>query len=410
MRFRSIFAVLLALQPLAAGPQRPFPQHTRYQAPQSLLPAHHVRSTLDDDVRMFYQHWKSSYLVKAGIDPAGHALYRVNFGTRQPARTVSEGQGYGMLITALMAGHDPEAREIFDGLHAFALAHPSTIDSRLMSWQVPSGKKSGDDSAFDGDADIAHALLLAHAQWGGKGDSGYADASRIRIKAILESTIGPQSRLPLLGDWVEADGRKYNQFTPRSSDFMPAHFRSWARFTQDETWVTVAEKCSRLAAGLVDGFSPQCGLLPDFIIEAASNPRPAPPRFLEGAHDGDYYYNAGRVPWRIGSDALLNATPESMEYCRKLSRWASGHTDETPAKLHAGYRLNGAILKGGGGFTTFFAAPIGVAAMLDPNGQTWLDALYASVRATREDYFEDSVNLLCMITMTGNLWDPTSSR
>ena len=70
-----------------------------------------------------------------------------------------------------------------------------------MSWQVP-GEPEGSASAFDGDADIAYALLLADAQWGSGGSIDYAREARTMIAGILESTIGPDSRLPMLGDWV----------------------------------------------------------------------------------------------------------------------------------------------------------------------------------------------------------------
>jgi len=55
-------------------------------------------------------------------------------------------------------------------------------------------------------------------------------------------------------------------------------------------------------------YSPATGLLPDFFEPvSASDPnlRPASPDFLEGPNDGFYYYNALRVPFRIGVDALL---------------------------------------------------------------------------------------------------------
>lgn len=45
---------------------------------------------------------------------------------------MSEGQGYGMIIVALMAGTIPTRRPSFDGQSRFAPQHPSTIDARLM--------------------------------------------------------------------------------------------------------------------------------------------------------------------------------------------------------------------------------------------------------------------------------------
>ena len=55
-------------------------------------------------------------------------------------------------------------------------AHPSEIDSRLMDWNVP--EPEGNDSAFDGDADIAFGLLLADAQWGSAGRVNYKAEAR----------------------------------------------------------------------------------------------------------------------------------------------------------------------------------------------------------------------------------------
>jgi hypothetical protein len=132
---------------------RPFPQHVEY-APGSILPTHRTQEELDDDVRTFYDYWKSEYLIEDGVSEDGSPMYRVAFGKSDEARgtTVSEGQGYGMMIVPIMAGHDPDAQIIFDGLWAFARAHPSEIDPRLMDWIVPD--PAGNDSAFD-DADIA---------------------------------------------------------------------------------------------------------------------------------------------------------------------------------------------------------------------------------------------------------------
>ena len=65
-------------------------------------------------MRAAYDRWKAHYLVTvSGSTPSGGALYRVSYGSLDPSRTVSEGQGYGMVIVALMAGNDPDAQSIF---------------------------------------------------------------------------------------------------------------------------------------------------------------------------------------------------------------------------------------------------------------------------------------------------------
>jgi Endoglucanase Y len=385
----------------------PFPQHLTYAA-GTIRPSRFTQAEQDDQVRAYYDVWKSRYLLAAGVAD-GSPLYRVSFGSTNPARTVSEGQGYGMVIVASMAGHDPDAQSIFDGLWKFSRNYPSAIDPRLMAWEVPVG--GGSDSAFDGDSDIAYALLLADSQWGGDGSVDYLAEARTVIAAILASTIGPESRLPLLGDWVRPDGETTNQYTPRSSDFMPAHFRAFGRASADPVWQEIVTRVQAVISYLQTSYSPAIGLLPDFIVPRSPDdhtPRPAPPNFLEAETDGDYSYNAGRDPWRIGIDALINADEASRTQAGRIADWAKAATGGDPLALHAGYHLDGTPLPGRDHFTIFYAAPIGVAAMLDPANQQWLDALYDTVHARHEDYYEDSVTLLSLLVMTGNAWNPAT--
>jgi endo-1,4-beta-D-glucanase Y len=389
LRTLSALVLLVATLEVAAAPRRPFPQHTRH-ASETILPSHRTQSELDDDVRAYYGVWKSKFLKTDG------SLYRVSFGSTNPGRTVSEGQGYGMVIVAMMAGHDPDAQTIFDGLWKFAREYPSRGDSRLMSWQVPPGN---DASAFDGDADIAYGLLLAHAQWGSDGEIDYRGAAGEVIAGMFASTVGPQSRLPMLGDWVDPNGAQYNQDTVRTSDFMPTHFRAFG-------WTQVLKETQALIESLQATYSPNTGLLPDFVVNGA----PAPPHFLEAVSDGDYGYNAGRDPWRLGMDAVLHGDPQSRGAARRIAQWARAATDGDPLRLRGGYRLDGTPLPGRDYFTIFFASPIGVAAMTDASQQEWLNAIYETVRARHEDYYEDSVTMLCMLVMSGNAWSPVQSR
>ena len=402
-------ALEYASMPAGDEAMRPFPQHVTYAA-GTIRPNRRSQEQQDDDVRAAYDHWKASYLKAAGTDDQGRPLYRVSFGSSDPGRTVSEGQGYGMIIVALMAGYDADAHTLFDGLWRFTRAHPSTIDSRLMAWEVPEDPASGADSAFDGDADMAYGLLLAAAQWGNDGDIDYAAAATQLITAIRESTIGPQSYLPELGDWVDPDGVQYSQYSPRSSDFMSAHFRAYGRFTGDPAWTQVLAATQSTIDFMQATYSPSTGLLPDFMVPASASDhtlRPAPPNHLEGPNDGAYGYNAGRDPWRMATDALINGDPVSLAQTRRLANWIATATEGDPAKIRAGYQLDGTPLPGINYFTTFFAAPFGAALMTTPEHQAFLNDLYDSVYSRREDYYEDSVTLLTLLLMTGNYWDPT---
>lgn len=387
-----------------------FPVHSVY-APGSILPNHRTQAQMDDDLRAFYDYWKATYVIQDGQDEQGHLLYRIGFGkdAEGQANTVSEGQGYGMIILPVMEGYDPEAQTIFDGLWRFARLHPSTVDARLMDWNILIGE--GDDSAFDGDADMALGLLMADAQWGSGGAINYKGEADNLIDGILESTIGADSRLPLLGDWVTGDGVEdddYNQYSPRSSDFMLANFKAYGRATGDPVWNEVVVNSQQVITDLQDNYSPETGLLPDFILLTGDQhvPEPAYEEYLEGPDDGHYSYNAGRVPWRLGVDALLNDDPVSRAAAVKISAWAMGATGGNPLALKAGYDLSGQPVADSDYFTTFFAAPMGVAAMSAPEQQDWLNAIYDAVYNAHEDYYEDSVTLMCLIIMTGNAWTP----
>jgi len=406
----SVLVVIVATPARAGDPRYPYPQNVAYLS-GSLVPSQRPLDQLNEEVAAAYWRWKGSYLVQAGTEADGHPRYRVRMGTSTNDPTVSEGQGYGMLIAALMAGEDDDAQTLFDGLWEYRADHPSENDPRLMDWHVPSDEalEPGEDgSAFDGDCDIAYALLLAEQQWGNDGRVSYRARAVQVLAGLLDSTVGPDSHLPLLGDWVEPEGATYNQWTTRTSDFMVGHFRAFYRLTGHPEWNAVVSTLQDLVDSLQFGFSPTTGLLPDFIVPVSPDDptlQPAPPDFLEGPHDGDYFYNAGRDPWRLAVDALLSGDTASRTQVRRMTSWVRFATGGDPAAVQAGYRLDGTPIDGH--FTTFFAAPFGVAMMLDPSGQGWLNAVYDRVRQEEEGYYEDTVTLLCLLAMTRNWWDPS---
>ncbi|MEO8671652.1 MAG: glycosyl hydrolase family 8 [Tahibacter sp.] len=401
-------ATLCVAQPVAAQSAFPFPQHVNY-AFGAIRPSNHTQAQLDQDVRDAYAHWKSAYLLAAGTDGGGHAMYRVVCNTDGNDNTVSEGQGYGMVIVALMAGADPDARTIFDGLYRYFNAHHSAGDPRLMSWNINSAGQTqeGNDSAYDGDSDIALGLLLADRQWGNAGAIAYLNKALLVIAGQAESVTGPVTYLPLLGDWVEANGAQYNQYTTRPSDFMPSHFVSFASASGLTIWKDAIVATREVIEHLQLTYAASTGLVPDFAVRETANStslKPAPANFLEGAHDGHYNYNAGRVPWRLATQALLHSDVDSARQARRMSQWVQTASANIATNIHPGYLLNGTPITTSY-FTSFFAAPFGVAAMVTPSQQTWLNAVYDSVRTRQEGYYEDSVNLLSMMVMSGTYWD-----
>lgn len=392
----------------ADPPYRPFPQVTQFW-PGTLQP-NAAPADLEVDVGRAYERWRSRYVAEADPSGDGAHRYRVKLGAADGAATVSEGQGYGMVIAVYLAGRDPDAQDLFDGLWRYAADHPSEVDPRMMDWHVPadeSAEPGDDDSAFDGDADIAYALLLADDQWGSDGAIDYQAEAATVIAGLGGSVLGPNSRLPLLGDWIDPDGRTFDEYTTRPSDFLIAHFRAFAAV--DPVWSEVVDAVHDVIDQVQEDHAPQTGLLPDFLVpgRAGGLPlAPAPPNFLEDVSDGAWAYNATRVGWRIGIDAAYNADPRSIEEVIRISEWARAETGGDPEALHAGYELDGTPLPGSNYASSVFVAPMAVAAMSDPGGQAWLDATTTFAREAEEGYFEDTVSLLCLLAVGGFAWQP----
>lgn len=387
-----------------ATPRRPFGSHQLpYKA--GILPSG-TAAELDGAVRAVYDRWKGRYLASGCggvyVQTGGGA------GTRT-ALTVSEGHGYGMLVLALMAGHDPQAQATFDGFLEVLRAFPSSVDPDLMTWAVEAGctRHPRPASATDGDLDIAYALLLADAQWGSDGAVDYRAAAMRMLAAIDRSEVNPTTRLPRLGDWASGGP---SLTAVRSSDLMPGHFRAFAAASgagadAAKGWSASVDASYKLVATAQQRLSPVSGLLPDFLLGTDGVPTAAQPYFMEGDHDGRFAYNACRIPWRLGTDFVLTGDPRARAALEPMTAWMKSQTGSNPAAVRNGYALDGAPF--GTASSLAFTAPLGVAAMTDPAHRPWLDAIFQHLQAAQPTtYYEDTLALLAMIVMTGNWWSP----
>ena len=96
------------------------------------------------DMTAFYQNWKTRY-VRQDLYTADEIRYYVYYsedtytgGDPVPV-TVSEAHGYGMLIAVSMADYDSEAKDLFDGMVRYYLAHPSDGVAAERYWQCLDG-------------------------------------------------------------------------------------------------------------------------------------------------------------------------------------------------------------------------------------------------------------------------------
>lgn len=404
---RKIFFFFFAVAGLnytlrAQTPAYPFPQHVKYY-PGTIRP--HVRqNVLDAETESFYSSWKKRFVR---TEPGTIESY-IWFEGKGGKQCVSEGQGYGMVITALMAGFDRDAHRVYDNLYRYYHAHPTHRSHYLMAWaQRNNGRDVDMTSAADGDIDIAYSLILADRQWGSKGAINYRQAAKNMINAIMQYEINPKTWTVIMCDGIEHDSRDY--FDTRSSDFMPSHFKAFEAFTHDSRWQKVIDAEYRLFISMQNRFSPDAGLIPDFIVDLNTTPKPAPRHFLESKYDGEYNYNACRDPWRIATDYLLTGDIRSKHLVSRINRWVKSTTDSDTYNLSAGYTLAGDDIKGRYFEALSFIAPFGVSAMVDGRNGIWLDKVWKYLLGFKMkdfDYYDNTIKLWDMIVISGNYWKP----
>jgi len=376
---------------------KPYPQHTLYYS-ETISPNIYSQKEKDQHVSLYYEDWKEKYVVNED------GIYRVAFGDKGSKDfdiTVSEGQGYGMIISVIMSGYDPESKKIYDGMLKFVKNNPSKFKNGLMNWKVDKNNYQENDSAFDGDADIAYSLILAHKQWGSQGNINYLEEAKEMIDNIYTYTIGKDSYLPMLGDWVDPFGSKYNQYTNRSSDLMLENFYQFSII--DSKWGNVLNKSKISINELQDNNSLTAMLLPDFFKSDTYEPEEK--NFLEGENDGYYSYNAVRYPLRTGIYTLLQKDNNLRERLSNLSEWIENKSDSNLDKVYSGYDLQGNVLKGSNYNSSIFISTFGIAAMHNKDQQDWLNRIYENVKDRHEGYFEDTVTLLSLLVMSNNYWE-----
>lgn len=401
-------------QPTEAIPAHPFPQHIAYKG-NAILPDNLSREAMDDSVRSFYLQWKKHYILD-GCNPGEKYVWFE--GTRGKNICVSEGQGYGMMIVALMAGFDSSAQETYDCLYRYYRSHPSTTSPDLMAWMQTRYCRSVDGgTATDGDMDIAYSLLLADAQWGRHSNIPYRQKALEMINAIKREEINPVTYIVM-----EANGENrwsHDFYDMRSSDFMPDHIRAFRQATGDSAWDSVLNNNYQVFHYLQDTYSPDAGLVPDFIKhihlktdslgEEQISAVPAQPHYLESKYDGVYNFNACRVPWRIAADYLVSGDRRAAEFLSRINPWIRGTTSGNPDNISAGYNLSGQDLPHRYFEALCFICPFAVAAMASPDDQQWLNKLWNYITQFKMkdfDYYDNSIKMIDLIILSGNYWAP----
>jgi endo-1,4-beta-D-glucanase Y len=330
-----------------------------------------------------YADWKTKYVRTA------HVGMRVLFEKNNNAsKSVSEGIGYGMLLSAYF-GDKP----VFDGLWAYA---KSTINPArghtLMPWEIQANGTviGGGDFATDGDEDIAFALLVADFRWG-----GYKTDATALINSLLTYGVEADNTVNA-GLWASNDN-------VNPSYFDPAYYKAFAIYTGNSRWNDVAAR-SHVVLNNIETFKAGRRLLPDWSTvygDTALN--------LRAPTDHEYGYDAVRVPWRMAKDAVWNCDPDARARLDRMNAfWAERGG---VSGIRDGYKLEGDTLNGNQSDT--FTGPAAAGAITYTSSRTFVEAFYnnasnVAVWSTGVDdgYYSDHLRLLGLLLATGNMPHP----
>jgi endo-1,4-beta-D-glucanase Y len=380
-----------AAEPLAAAasPTHPFPAHVTYKT--GVMPSA-SQSARDTAVKKQYDSWKSHYLRAAC---GGYLVYAT--GDAPNKGTVSEAQGYGMNIVPLMAGYDADAKAEFDGLWHVVSTHRDP--KGMMEWKIDG--KSCDyadngtpDAATDGDLDVGYGLILADRQWG-----GYTSAAKDWLAKLYKADVASDGHLKCEDDGPSTD--------TRPSDFMLDHLRAFAAYDPDHDWNKVITRTEAVITAFTNKYSPSAGLLSDFVVGAnGSSPKPAPADYQESQPDNIVGYNSVRVPWHMGTDALLYGGSVSLGIAKKESASYKSHAGGDPDKIYPHTKLDGTPTQTGDQ-SEAANDPVGVAAMA-AGDQAWTDKLWGFLASNPYDdtYYGETIKMLVYLVMAGDYWAP----
>jgi hypothetical protein len=398
-------------QPATGGPM---PAGYTFGARPQKYPMGSIRPTgtqdeLDAVVKAAYDKWKAAYVTTA----CDGYVVKTRTGT-----TSSSALGNGMIIVAMMAGHDPQAQMVFDGMFAVARKFPSALsisvppkhgigprpgNQYLLNYSIGDNcTRVGEGSSTpSGDLAFAYALTLADKQWGSTGKINYLDEAKKTANAIKLYDMSPQ-KVTGLGDWASLPGEGMWTTVARPNYFMVGYFHAYAKASGDMYWMQAIEAVQTRIADVQTRFSPMTGLIPQYLIGGTSLPGGT---LLGDANARDFAGGAGLIPLWLASDYIGSGDMRSKAALTKITDWLKTKTGGDANKIVDGYRLNGDAIGTTG--TMSFVAPFAAIAIFDPANQAWLDGMWKLMAAASTvSQVADTANLLGMLIVTGNWWQP----
>lgn len=248
--------------------------------------------------------------IKNTIEPGSNRT----LDKQQENITTSEGESY-TLLRAVYADdqkqYDASLQWTKDNLQR---------DDKLFSWKfgrLPDGHYSildnvgGQNTASDGDSDIALSLLLAYSRWQ---EGKYLYDAKAIISSMWEKEVVIVNGKPVLtADDLERDNP--TQVVVNPSYFAPYAYKLFAKVDPTHNWLGLADNSYKILADLsaakLDKPS-SSGLPPDWVIMnrltgAFSAPSP------DSGQTTNFGFDAMRIPFRLALDYSWFKDPRAKQ-------------------------------------------------------------------------------------------------
>ena len=160
--------------------------------------------------------------------------------------------------------------------------------------------------------------------------------------------------------------------------------------------------------------SKDTGLMPDFFVK--SDNRYVAPKYkvLESKHDGDYFSNSCRTPWRYSMDILFDNVNVTKQI-NILNQWIKKKTNNIPRNIRSGYYVANGISGEAFGIPNnlAFVAPFLVSSLTEEGNDQWTIDIWKTIIETPLEncnFYGNTLKLMAMIIATGNWFTPSSTE
>ena len=318
--------------------------------------------------------------------------------------TVSEGIGYGMLITAMQ-----DDIIAFNSLWNYSRAFRAYNNQALTPWLTFSFHFNEIDlgSATDADLDIATSLFLMYNK---TNEAAYLNDALVIARAIWDKEVKDNKLLS--GDTPMWDGTK-GPIVYNLSYFSPVALRLFAQYDTGHNWTAVLDAMYTYMASIQ---AKGTGVFPDWSTETTSV---NPPNNAAGTEKSGYTYytfnkESVRIPWRIAWDYYWFQDPRALAVLQTLNQFIVGKSggDPTSAALAVNYSWDLSIGPDNARNTAvpaqWLAAWCATGIGTNP---TWLEACTTALNAktvsnTASSYFPDILLMMYSQLLNGKYIRP----